>query len=385
MTASASSAQADTTSVRGRRPGVPLGQLFGFPLYLHLSTLLFAALVTISYGSFLAAHGYTFTTAYAAGAGFVVLLVLSVLLHELGHAFTARAFGIGVRSITLELLGGATAMVRPASRPRVEALIAAAGPGVSLVLGALAALAAALLPAGGITYFLAVQLAFSNLIVGIFNSLPGLPLDGGRVLGAAVWAATGKRHRGTTVAAWTGRVVALATAIGAWLLADLGLRSAFGLAFTVMVALTLWQGAGQALRQARAQQQLATIDLAKLSVPLAVVPSGTTLADAFAQLAASDKPQAVLAVGDADGRILAIVDDHAAQAVPDLRHSAVTVDTVARALSAIPVLPSTASGIDVLSTVQASPANQYLVTTGEDVLGVLRVADLAALFDTKRE
>src|SRR5262249_48954780 len=149
----------------------------------------------------------------------------------------------------------------------------------------------------GVTRVLVIQLAISNIIVAIFNSLPGLPLDGGRVLAAAVWAGTRDRMRGILVAGWVGRVVALLTVVAALLLGQLGYWSSFGLAFTVLVALSLWQGASAAIRAARPGPP--DLDLGALALPFAAVPGDTSLAQAQAQLAAGPRPDAVLAVADA--------------------------------------------------------------------------------------
>src|SRR4029453_9492947 len=110
---------------------------------------------------------------YAVGLGFVVCLLGSVLLHELGHALTARRFGIGGGGITLRLLGGWTEMDRDAPTPRVDALVSLAGPAVSLVLGGLATAATVALPDRTWLGQIAFQLAASNILVAVFNVLPG--------------------------------------------------------------------------------------------------------------------------------------------------------------------------------------------------------------------
>lgn len=171
------------------RPGRMVGRVLGTPVYVNPSMLLLALVVTVVYGGYAATElGLPGPFAYAVGFGFVVCLLGSVLLHELGHALTARRFGIGVRGITLELLGGWTEMDRDAPSPRVDALVSLAGPAVSLVLGGLATGAALLLPDRTIAGEIAFQLAASNVIVAVFNVLPGLPLDGGRALRALLWA-----------------------------------------------------------------------------------------------------------------------------------------------------------------------------------------------------
>jgi Zn-dependent protease len=359
-----------------------VGRVFGVPVYLNASWLLLAALVTLTYGQVVQrTQGLSPTAAYAVGFGFVVCLLISVLLHELGHALTARRYGIGVRGITLELLGGYTEMDRDAPSPKVELLVSLAGPAVSLVLGALAAGGTALLTSGTLLHQLTLQLALSNIVVAVFNVLPGLPLDGGRALRAAVWAISHNRHLGTLVSGWTGRVLSVATAAGALLLYSSSIFSAFGVIFMLLVALTLWQGATQAIRLARISARFPLIDLVRLARPLFAVPTGTPLAEAQRQVAQDGPAGAALAVADSSGRLVALVQPAAADAVPVERRPWVAVDTVARGLEGIRAIPAGLRGEEVIRAVQADPGSEYLVTTGQDVVGVLHLADLAQLLE----
>ncbi|HEX5741480.1 MAG TPA: site-2 protease family protein [Pilimelia sp.] len=112
-----------------RSGGIALGRLAGAPVRLQPSALIFAGLVALAYGPALSAAGDRSAVAgYLVAVSFVVLLFVSVLLHECGHALAARRCGVGVRGITLELLGGYTELDRPAPRPGVEVAVAAAGP-----------------------------------------------------------------------------------------------------------------------------------------------------------------------------------------------------------------------------------------------------------------
>ena len=142
---------------------------------------------------------------YVAGLAFAVILYLSVLLHEASHAYVARHYGYRVTSITLHFLGGMTAIDSEAKRPRQEFWIAVVGPITSIAVGG-AALGLWFVTPDGLLLVAVEGLAGANLLVGVLNLVPGLPLDGGRVLKAAVWGATGDQHRGAIVAGWTGRV-----------------------------------------------------------------------------------------------------------------------------------------------------------------------------------
>jgi Zn-dependent protease len=362
-----------------------VGRVLGIPLYLNASMLLLAGLVTVVYGGYVQNElDLPGPLSYVVGLGFVVCLLASVLLHELGHALTARRFGIGVRGITLELLGGWTEMDRDAPTPRVDALVSLAGPAVSLVLGGVATAAAFALPDRTIAGQVAFQLAAANILVAVFNVLPGLPLDGGRALRAAVWAVIKDRNRATEVAGWAGRGIALITGSVVFTLYRLNLITLFGLIFILLVVFTLWQGAGQSIRLARMARRFPLVDLGALARPVLSVPSGTPLAEAQRRRREDERPNPALAVADSSGRLVALVDAGAAAKVPEDRRPWVSVDTVARALAGLPALPVGLTGEQVVRAVQANPGAQYLVTAGEDVVGVLHTADLAVVLEPRR-
>ncbi|WP_435828215.1 site-2 protease family protein [Micromonospora purpureochromogenes] len=348
--------------------------------------LLLTLLITVTYAEFardrldLGPLG-----GYLIGLGFVVSLLGSVLLHELGHALTARRYGIGVRGITLELLGGYTEMESDAPTPRVDLLVSLAGPAVSAVLGAIAVGVTMALPPHTLAHQLALQVALSNVIVALFNILPGLPLDGGRALRAAVWALTRDRHRATEIAGWVGRAVAVGTAVLVVLLTVQRLLVPLALPLMLLVAVTLWRGAGQSIRYARISRRVPLIDLARLARPVFGVPTGTPLAEAQRRHAAQAPPGAAVTVLDGAGRPVALVDPAAANAVPQERRPWVAVDTVARPLDRLPGLPAGVAGDRVMETVQRHPAAQYVVTAGEDVVGVLHIGDLAQVLEPTRK
>jgi Zn-dependent protease len=369
--------------------GIPLGRVAGVPVFLTASWVLLAILITITYRGYLAVRRPELpdATAYLVGAGLVLCLLLSVLLHELGHALTARRLGIGVRGITLELLGGYTELDRDAPSPMVELVVSLAGPAVSLVLGLVAAAGAAVLPDRTLPQELAFQLALSNLVVAAFNVLPGLPLDGGRALRAGIWAASRDRYLGDRVAGWTGRLVAAASVAVVVLLVLAHVITLFGAILTLMVALTLWTGAGQAIRSGRLGPRVPLLNARQLARPLFPVPSGTPLAEAQRRYGEAVGPpgarEPVVAVVNSSGQLIGLVDETAAAEVPVERRPWIIVDTVARSLDPGRVLSADLSGQALVEAVRANPGTEYVVTVGEDVLGVLRVADVVQVLESK--
>ncbi|HUP99506.1 MAG TPA: site-2 protease family protein [Aeromicrobium sp.] len=185
------------------------------------------------------------TSGYVGALLFVLGLYVSVFLHEAAHLVAAKSFGLRVRSITLHILGGETAIEGSGRTPTQEFVISVVGPLVSLGIGA-----ACLLGHSGNTVVFAI--GWINIVVGVFNLLPGLPLDGGRALRALIWRVSGRLDVGTRVAGWGGRLIAVALVVVTLLRLDFdGPTWSVDLAFAVLVAWFLWEGASHALSAAR--------------------------------------------------------------------------------------------------------------------------------------
>lgn len=190
--------------------GWRVGSLFGIPLFIDPSWFLVVLLVALPKGRVwqMRYPEWGTVTPYAAGAAMALLLFGSVLLHELGHGLVARSQGIKVNSITLFLFGGVASIDQESKTPGQAFQVAIAGPAVSLSLFVLLSLLAYLLP--GTTSpanILTWNLAFLNLVLALFNLIPGLPLDGGQILKAAIWKVTGNRFKGIHWAARVGKTL----------------------------------------------------------------------------------------------------------------------------------------------------------------------------------
>lgn len=188
--------------------GWRIGSIFGIPLYIDSSWLVIITLMTLANG-FEFANQWQPVLAFSAGLAMALLLFGSVLLHELGHSLAARSQGIQVNSITLFIFGGIAAIDRESKTPEAAFQVAIAGPGVSFILFVLLALAGKLLPDKSLLQLLVLDLSRINLVLGLFNLIPGLPLDGGQVLKAAVWKLTGDRFAGVHWAAKTGKALGM--------------------------------------------------------------------------------------------------------------------------------------------------------------------------------
>jgi Zn-dependent protease len=308
--------------VSTRAAGIPLGRLGGIPVILSWSWFVIAAATVALYTPVLLdAYPRMGALNYAAAFGFALALAASVLLHELAHAWTGRAFGWPTDRIVLTLLGGHTSFGDVRGTPLASAAMSLAGPVANLVLGLAGwAVLRAVDPAPGLGWALLELTAWANVIVGVFNLLPGLPLDGGRVVEALVWAATGRETRGTVVAAWAGRV--LAVALAAWSVLSGLWREPTTLLLFLLVAAFMWQGAGAALRRAVALGRLHGVSAAALAEPAVVVPVDASLAetDRFVMARRPSGPGPiphVVALGS-DRKPAGVLDPAAANAVPAL-------------------------------------------------------------------
>jgi Zn-dependent protease len=202
------------------RHTIPLGRIMGIPIGLDPSWFLVFALVTWT----LAANyfpsefnGWPAAQYWAVGAVTAVLFFVSVVLHELGHSMVARRYQIPVRRITLFIFGGVAEIATEPPSAGAEFWIAIAGPVVSFTLAGVFRLLetafANLVP----LLALARYLAYINGTLGLFNLIPGFPLDGGRVFRAIVWGVTHNLRRATFIAATVGRVIALVfILVGVW-------------------------------------------------------------------------------------------------------------------------------------------------------------------------
>jgi len=201
-------------------------RILGFPLHIDSSWYFIVAFMTwtLAGGYFPSAYpGLPEATYWIMGFASALLLFVCVLLHELGHALTARHYGIHVAGMTLFIFGGVASIAEEPHRPFVELKIALAGPLVSVVIAACCFYVSHVMPVETPVQLVALAilsyLALINTAILVFNLLPGFPLDGGRVLRAIVWAATGSLRKATRVAASLGAAFGLCLmALGVWAL-----------------------------------------------------------------------------------------------------------------------------------------------------------------------
>jgi Zn-dependent protease len=371
----------------GRTPGWVIGRVAGAPVILAPSWLVAVAVLTLlSAGTVRSLTGLSGSRVYVVALAFVVLLFASVFLHELAHGLVAKARGQQPQEFVLTLWGGHTAFGGEAPTAGTTALVAAVGPLVNLLLAAVftALLRGHVVPEGTVTWALLWSGAVTNGFVGVFNLIPGLPLDGGRVLAALVWAVTRDQQRGTVVAGWVGRFVAVATfavAIGLPTLRGQSLDLVY-LLWSAMIAAFLWAGAGAAIQSGRTQRRVSQLTLASVGHPAVGVAHDTSVAQAGAYAASVGASEVVLL--SPDGRPAAYVDRNAAAAVPAQLAGTTPLTDVSIALPSGAVVDGSLAGAALVQAVALATQHTPVVVAmiGGRVAGLVRATDVIAAIRT---
>lgn len=376
----------------GRRPGPPrlgalrIGRIAGVPIYVNLSWFIVAILIAVLFTQSLEQQAPDLARdlgrwSYLAGLAFAILLYASVLVHEISHVLVAKRFGLPVRAITVQFLGGVSEIEREPETPWREFAVAVVGPLTSLALGFGAGALWWFVEAPALFELACVQLAGANLLVGIFNLLPGLPLDGGRILRAGVWAVSRRPNLGSQVAGWAGRGVAVLVIVLPWTLlaGDNGNPSWLMVIWSFMIAMFLWAGSTQALVTAKIRRKLPALkarELARRGLP---VPSDLPLSEAIRRAELSDA--GAIVVVDNDGRPTALVNEAAVVATPEQRRPWILVGDVARRLEAGLVLSAELRGEDLVRAMGGTPATEYLLVEPDgSIYGVLSSRDVDGAF-----
>lgn len=356
-----------------RRDGIPLGRILGIPVVLAWSWFIIAGFVVVVFGPQVADRFPELGIgAYGVALAYAVLLAVSVLLHELAHALSARVFGWPTMRIVLNLWGGHTQFENFAASPGRSLIVALAGPAVNFALAIAGWLALVLMEPSGVIELLANILVWANFLVAAFNVLPGLPLDGGRIVESAVWRATGSQEKGTVAAGWTGRLIAVALIAAVILVPLMSGRQPSGV--TVMVAVVmggfLWLGASSAITNAQMRLRLPEVSACRLKHPAIGIPAGTSVQQVRRVLA--DRPGVDVVLTSPAGLPEAVVDRGALDSVPDAQAGTTPANAVARALAPGAYVPEFAEGQELVQYLARLAGSEYAVTDRQGAItGIL--------------
>ncbi len=311
-----------------------------------------------------------------------LFLFVSVLVHEMSHALLAIRYGIKVPRIRLFLFGGVSEMASEPTDPRAELRIAAAGPATSIALAVLFWLAllsgfAAGLPGGNAVL---VYLATINLALGIFNLLPGFPLDGGRILRAFLWARHGSLIRATRTAGTAGSFVGYGLmAWGLWTLFNGGM---IGGIWLILIGMFLHQAAGQSYRAVLLKDLLSGVRVRQLMVqPVITVPGHASLEELVTDYFYRH-PHGSFPVADGD-RLLGMVSLEQIKSVPREEWAATPVRRVMSPAERLTPLDPEEDCVTALERMVQEDVGRLPVVTAGRIVGILSRRDVMQLFQIR--
>ncbi|MEV6979756.1 site-2 protease family protein [Sphaerisporangium sp. NPDC051017] len=353
-----------------------LGRVAGIPVGAHWSTLLIVLLIGGVLASTVlpqAIPGQPPARYWVVAAFTALLFLASLLAHELAHALVARRRGVPVSSITLWLLGGVTEFAGESRTPRDEFRIAVAGPLVSLILGGVFLLGATLLAGPALIVAAVRWLALMNGVLAVFNMFPGAPLDGGRVLHAALWHRSGDRARADRAASRAGQGLGMGLiAVGA---AQLVLDAWTGGLWMMLIGWFLVSAArGEGMIRA-AQQGLEGWRVRDVMTPSPDVAPSWQDVDDFIATTALRSRQSVFPVVDFAGGSAGVLTLQALTQVPPERRHDLRVAMLARPLTPEHLMSPDDDAGRILERSASSGELMAVVTEAGHVVGMVTKAD----------
>ena len=367
--------------------GIPLGKVAGFPLTAHWSVLVIMWLFTWSLAATLpaTAPGHSSSAYWLAGACGAAVLLASLLAHELMHAVVARRAGVKVRGVKLRLFGGIARLGSEAKTPQTEFRIAVSGPATSLALAAVFASAATGLRAVGTTDLVvavAWWLAAINLILGLFNLLPGAPLDGGRILRAYLWRRHGDTTRAAVGAARAGRFVAYGL-IGIGLL-EFFAGSVVGGVWMAFIGWFLFTAARDEEIWVRTRQSLAGVSVDKVMTARPhTAPASISVEDFIQRYLLGDRHSAY-PVESPDGSITGLITLAQLRDVAPDKRATTLIRDAAIPRDRVPTAEPHELFITLLERLAPTADRRALVVDSGRVVGIVTASDITRLIEVRR-
>ena len=364
------------------RASISLGRIAGIRVGINASVFLIIAILVagLATGRLPAAFPGRSIVAYVIAAIIAAVLFLaSLLAHELAHSLVARRNGVEVESIVLWLLGGVAQLKGEPKTPGADFRIAFVGPLTSFALAAIFGLAAggvAWLGAAGLPFGVLAYLAATNAMLAVFNLIPAAPLDGGRVLRAALWRWRGNRQAAAVSAARAGRFVGFAMiALGV-----LQVVTGFGLG-GVWLALIGWfvvSAATAEEQHARLDGKLAGVRVGQVMTATPVVVDGNLTVEEFIARMALSQRFSTYPLVDHQGRLTGLVTLNRVRAVPPESRATTRLHDIACAPAEVPLTRPEEPIVDLMERMQGCSDGRAVVLDADGrVIGVVSPTDVA--------
>lgn len=355
-----------------------LGRLAGVTIELNWSVLVIAVLITISAaGSILPAAAPGLSSAAYLTGGIIAAAALlgSILLHELGHALVARRHNVEVERISLWAFGGVAQLEGEATSPRAEAEISGIGPAISLALGALLFGFSTVLT--GLPAAIFGWAGLINIVLAVFNLIPGAPLDGGRLLHAWLWKRHGDRARATATAGKAGRYVGSGLiGLGVFQFVTGGL----GGLWTIFIGWFLRNAATAEASFSALRTSLRGVKARDIMTKAEPVTGDWMSVAAFVDRHAISRYQPFYLLAEAGGDLKGVVAVEALAKVPADDRYTTSVRTIARSVTELPAVDADQPAAELLRSISAAPL--ALVWDGPTVIGTISATQLAAAAQT---
>ena len=369
---------------------IRLGRIFGVEVGLHYSWLVIALLVTLSLAGHFGAHNPEWGAGLTWGAAIItgLLFFASIVAHELAHAAVARARGLPVRSITLFALGGVATIEKEAADAKTEFWMGIVGPVTSAGIGfACLALAWAVgwrppeFPPAPLPAML-MWLGYINTGLAVFNMIPGFPLDGGRVLRAVVWWATGDPARSTRIAARVGQAVAFLFIV--WGLFRFFGGEGFSGLWITLIGWFLLDAARSSSAQLEVTESLRGARVGDVMRRDCPVVSGRDNLQTFVDEHLLRSGERCFVVEE-QGRLGGLITPHEVKGVERARWPYTTVDDVMRPLGSLRTVAPDTLVTEALELMGREDVNQLPVVRDGQLAGIVSRGHILRLLQTRAE
>lgn len=361
--------------------GIPLGRIFGIPIYLHTSWFIIFLLITLSLATqFTSQHpGWTRGQHWILGIATSILFFGSVVFHELSHSLVAKHYKIPVQSITLFVFGGLSRIARDPSNAKQEFNVAIAGPLSSLFLGGCFWLISRYLAANEMIHAASVWLWEINVGLALFNLVPGFPLDGGRVLRGLAWGLTDNFTRATRIASNAGKFFAyLMIGIGVW--QALGGNWVGGL-WLAFIGWFLLSAAQESYAHVAVRNMLAGVraeDIMTTDVP--TVPRDMSIEEYVQEVLRTGRRCHVVLGGDKPVGLITLA---AARTVPRDEWASQSVQSVMLPVDKIHWATPGEPALGVLQRMQVQDINQMPVISDNHIVGMISRDTILRVLQTR--